>query len=66
MNSRHPDNDLFLVPEEDQAAFDGYVKSKAERFQELGIARYREQDFFKMPDERWEPEQQDAVARGMP
>jgi hypothetical protein len=65
MNRPPHDDDPFCVPPEDQAAFDGYVQTKAERFQELGADKYREEDFFNMPDQTWEPKRLEAVACGM-
>ena len=56
--------ELSVGPEE-QAAIEGYIQAKTERFQKDGLDAYRQEDALGMPSEEWEPGMQEAVTRGM-
>ena len=52
------------ITEEEQAAFAGYVRTKAKNMAELGVDGYREQDALRRPPADWDQDDLDAVYRG--
>lgn len=48
----------------EQAMFNGYIQSKAERLLEYGIEEYSSQDFFSMPSKNFNKEQREGLLHG--